>query len=72
MDKANNGLVFTLPQTLQKFCLRVGGQFSSTMNLRFDKSYNDRILGDWANGRSGRGIAEKNNAGRDSDIRPAR
>jgi len=42
------------------------------MNLRFDKNYNDRILGDWAKGGSGWGIAEKNNARPYSDIRLAR
>ena len=42
------------------------------MNLRFDKKYNDRILGDWSEGGSGWDIAEKNNIQRDSDIRLAR
>jgi len=49
-------------------CRRVVG---STANLRFDKNY-DRILGDWAKGGSGWGIAEKNKARRYSDIRLAR
>ena len=42
------------------------------MNLRFDKNYNDRILGDWAKEENGWSIAEKNKAQRYSDIRQSR
>jgi len=71
LDNANNGLFLRSLKTAEVLlaCRRV---VSSNMNLRFGKNYNDRILGDWAKGGSGWGIAEKNRERRYSDILLAR